>query len=101
MTATTVNDDGLKIGLTISALLHAAFFLFLYFGLPIFFTPLQEHHDRVPFEVVEIADITNTRTKEPAPEVKPPEPPPKPPEPKPEPKPAPPPAQALPQPKPE
>jgi outer membrane biosynthesis protein TonB len=49
----------------------------------------------VPFEIVEIADITNTRVEEPKPEVKPPEPPPKPAE-----KPQPQQLQALPQPKP-
>ncbi len=58
--------------------------LLLYFGLPHLMEPLPEHHDPVPFQIVEIADITNTRLKEPKPETKPPEQPPPPPEKKPE-----------------
>src|SRR5262249_40962138 len=68
--------------------------LLLYFGLPRLFPPLPSHHDPVPFEIVEIADITNTRIKEPEPQEKPPTPPPpKPEQTKQE-------QQALPQPKP-
>jgi outer membrane biosynthesis protein TonB len=60
---TTVNDDSLKNSLGISAGLHLCLMLFLYFGLPHIFTPLPSHHDPVPFEIVEIADITNTSIK--------------------------------------
>ncbi len=85
MIATTVNDDGLKGGLAASAVFHVSLLLFLYFGLPKLFTPLPEHHDPVSFEIVEIADLTNTRIKdEPTPAVQPTPPPPKP-EPKPQP----------------
>jgi outer membrane biosynthesis protein TonB len=97
MMATTVNDDSLKGGLALSAALHVLLFLFLYFGLPVLFTPLPEHHVPVPFEIVEIADITNTRLKDQEPK---PEPKPEPPPPKPEVKPQPAQVQALPQPKP-
>lgn len=98
MTPTTVNDDSLKNGLAASAVMHTLFFLFLYFGLPVIFKPLPTHHDAVPFEIVEIADITQTRPKEPTPEAKPPAP--EPPPPKPEVKPEPQQLQAPPQPKP-
>lgn len=75
----TVNDDGLKNSIAFSAMLHGAFMLFLYFGLPHLFKPLPSHHDPVPFEIVELADITNTRVKEePQEQQKPPAPPPKP-----------------------
>lgn len=79
MMATTVNDDGLKSGLLASGTLHALLFLFLYFGLPVIFTPPPMHHDPVPFEIVEVADITNTRIKDQdAAQPAPPPPPPKP-----------------------
>ena len=84
----TVNDDSLKTGLSVSAGLHLVLFLFLYFGLPIIFTPLPSHHDPVPFEIVTVADITNTRIKDEREPPKPPAPPPKP-EPKPQPRPQP------------
>jgi outer membrane biosynthesis protein TonB len=54
------------------------FFLFLYFGLPTLFKPLPEHHEPVPFEIVTIADITNTRIKDEQEPPKPPAPPPEP-----------------------
>lgn len=81
MPAATTNDEGLKNSLVGSALLHLAALLFLYFGLPHLMPPLPEHHDPVPFQIVEIADLTNTRIKdeEPPPTPKPPVPePPKP-----------------------
>ncbi len=61
MYKTTTNDDSLKNGLTVSGGLHLALFLFLYFGLPHLIPPLPAHHDPVPFEIVTLADITNTR----------------------------------------
>ncbi len=97
-TATTVSDQGLKNSFAVSALLHIFLLLFLYFGLPRLIPPLPSHHDPVPFQIVELAELTNTRLKEPEPQIKPPEPTPAPP-PKPEPpKPAQ--VQAMPQPKP-
>lgn len=80
MIATTVNDDSLKRCLVASAGIHIFFLLFLYFGLPVFYTLPPEHHAPVPFEIVTVADITNTRIKdqEPKPEPKPEPPPPKP-----------------------
>jgi outer membrane biosynthesis protein TonB len=57
----TVNDDNLKNGLTVSAGLHFAMFLFLFFGLPHLMPPLPEHHGPIPFDIVTIGDITNTR----------------------------------------
>lgn len=97
MIKTTVSDSSLKPSLVVSAGLHLAMFLFLYFGLPTIFTPPASRHPPVPFEIVEIADLTNTRVKEPELQTRPPEPPP----PKPENKPKPEQVQALPQPKPE
>ncbi len=75
---TTVNDDSLISSLAVSAGLHTLFLLFLYFGLPIIFRPLPSHHDPVPFEIVEIADLTNTRLEKPEEQEKPPAPPPAP-----------------------
>ena len=75
---TTVNDDSLKNSLAVSAGLHILFMLFLYFGLPVLFKPLPSHHDPVPFEIVEIADLTNTRVEKPEEQQKPPAPPPAP-----------------------
>jgi len=60
----TVNDDSLKNGLAVSAAFHFLLFLFLFFGLPHFLPPLPEHHEPVPFQIVTIADITNTRLKD-------------------------------------
>src|ERR1700743_1563237 len=79
----TTNDESLKNSLAVSSGLHLIALLFLYFGLPHLMSPLPEHHDPVPFEIVETADITNTRLKEPEPQTKPPEQPPPPPEKKP------------------
>jgi len=79
MKAATVNDDGLKSTLVASAVLHITLLLFLYLGLPKLWPPLPEHHEPVPFEIVELADITNTRIKdEPTPAMQPTPPPPKP-----------------------
>ncbi len=57
----TVNDNSLTRGLTASAGLHFLMFLFLVFGLPRLIPPLPAHHEPVPFEIVTIAEITNTR----------------------------------------
>jgi len=75
---TTVNDDSLKNSLGVSAGLHLALLLVLYIGLPHFLTPLPSHHDPVPFEIVELADLTNTRLEKPEEQQKPPAPPPAP-----------------------
>lgn len=87
MPVPTMNDDGMKNSLKVSAALHLAALLFLYFGLPHLMPPLPERHDPVPFQIVEIADLTNTRIKDEEPTPKPPAPEP----PKPEVKPTPPP----------
>lgn len=79
MPTPTMNDDGLKNSLIASAVAHLVALLFLYFGLPHLMPPLPEHHAPVPFQIVEIADLTNTRIKDEPPQPKPPEPePPKP-----------------------
>ncbi len=75
---TTTEEDSLKRWIYISAALHTALLLFLYFGLPHFAAPLPSPHMPVPFEIVEIADMTNTRVKPPEEAEKPPAPPPKP-----------------------
>lgn len=75
---TTSNDDNLRRGLGVSATLHLIALLLLYFGLPSLMKPLSTPFVPVPFEIVEIADITNTRVKEPEETPKPPAPPPKP-----------------------
>ncbi len=71
-------------------------FLFMVFGLPRLIPPLPSHHEPVPFEIVTIAEITNTRigdkedSRPPPPAATPPQPKPQPaPEPE-KPKPAPP-----------
>lgn len=80
--------------LVISTCLHVAMLLFVYFGLPSLFKPLPLTSPPVPLQIVEIADITNTRLRDnpdeatkPAPQPPPPKPTPpaesKPPEPKP------------------
>ena len=93
---TTVNDDSLKNGLTVSAGLHLVLFLFIFFGLPHLIPPLPAHHEPVPFTIVTLADITNTRVDQKPDEPKPPAPPP---QPQPKAQPAPPtPPQAQPQP---
>jgi outer membrane biosynthesis protein TonB len=84
----------LKNGLAVSAGLHVVMFIFLIFGLPHLIPPLPEHHEPVPFQIVEIADMTNTRVEEKQEMPKPPSPPP---QPQPKAQPAPP----VPQPKPE
>ena len=68
----TVNDDSLKNGLAVSAGLHTALFLFLYFGLPSLIKPLPVHHDPIPIEIVTVAELTNTKIKD---EQVPPQPP--------------------------
>ncbi|MFA5040588.1 MAG: hypothetical protein WC464_03020 [Bdellovibrionales bacterium] len=57
----TVNDHSLKESLTVSTGLHFLMFLFLYFGLPHIIPPLPAHHEPIPFDIVTIAEITNTR----------------------------------------
>jgi outer membrane biosynthesis protein TonB len=74
----TVNDDSLKNGLALSAALHLCLLLFLYFGLPSLFKPLPAHHEPIPFQIVTLADITNTRVKDEQETPKPPAPPPQP-----------------------
>ena len=94
--ATTVSDDTLRRNIGVSAALHFAVLLFLYFGLPVFVKPLPTPYVPIPIDIVDISDITNTRVKEQ------PEEPPKPPEPpKPEEKVAPPPPQPTPPPPPQ
>ena len=78
----TTNDDSLKNGLAVSGGLHVALFLFLYFGLPHLIKPLPVHHDPIPFQIVTVADLTNTKIKDDQEPPKPPAPPP-PPQPKP------------------
>ncbi|MGE3623178.1 MAG: cell envelope integrity protein TolA [Bdellovibrionales bacterium] len=73
----TVNDDSLRRSLGISAGLHIGVLLFLYFGLPVFLKPLPKPYVPIPIDIVDIAEITNTRVKEkPEDTPKPPEPPP-------------------------
>lgn len=74
MRTTTVNNDSFKNSLMASGFLHLLLILFLYFGLPQIFKPLPAHHEPVPFEIVEIADITNTRTKDQEEKPQPPQP---------------------------
>jgi len=97
MYVATINDNSLKNSLKVSAGLHIMLFLLLFFGLPHLMPPLPEHHDPVPFEIVTVADITNTRIKDDSEPQKQPAPPPKP-EPQ---KPAPAPPQPAPQPTPQ
>jgi len=73
----TLKDQGLRKSLTVSAALHLAVLLFLYFGLPHFYAPLPEPSVPVPFTIVNIAEMTNTRIKK-MEEPKAPPPPPKP-----------------------
>ncbi|MER2519115.1 MAG: hypothetical protein ABTQ34_00305 [Bdellovibrionales bacterium] len=96
MIRTTVNDERLKTFLAVSAGLHLLFMLSFYIGLPVFFPPITPPHQPVPFEIVEIAEITNTRIKEPEQQEQPPTPPPPPPQPKAEPTPPPQPPQPKP-----
>jgi len=93
----TVNDDSLKNGLSVSAALHLLMLLFLYFGLPHLIPPLPAHHEPIPFQIVTLADLTNTRVDEKPEEPKPPAPPPQP-QPKAQPVPTPPQPQEKPQP---
>ncbi len=75
---TTRNDDGMRRSLGISTGLHIAAILFLYFGLPSLMKPLATPSVPVPFEIVELAEITNTRVKEQEEIPQPPQPQPKP-----------------------
>jgi outer membrane biosynthesis protein TonB len=75
---TMKDDESLRKSLVVSGTLHLAALLFLYFGLPHFYKPLPAPFVPVPFEIVEIADITNTRIKQEQEPPKPPAPPPKP-----------------------
>ena len=79
-----MNDDGLKKSLITSAVFHLVALLFLYFGLPHLMPPLPTPHNPVSFQIVEIAELTNTRIKDEEPTPKPPQPEPPPPQPKPE-----------------
>jgi outer membrane biosynthesis protein TonB len=74
----TVTDDSLKNSLSVSAGLHICMFLLMYFGLPHLIPPLPSHHEPVPFEIVTVAELTNTRIKPEIEEQKPPAPPPQP-----------------------
>ena len=47
----------------LSALAHLLLLLIFTFGLPQFFKPLPEPYQPIPFEIVDIAEITNTRTR--------------------------------------
>ena len=78
MMETTVTDDGMKKSITVSAGFHLILMLFMYFGLPSLLKPPPIHHDPVPFEIVDIAELTNTRVKEKEEQPQPPAPPPKP-----------------------
>ncbi len=84
MPAPTMNDDGLKKSLTVSAVAHVVALLFLYFGLPHLMPPLPVPHTPVSFQIVEISDLTNTRVKDEEPVEKKAEPEPPKPQPKPE-----------------
>jgi outer membrane biosynthesis protein TonB len=97
MPAPTINDESLKNSLMASAAVHLILLLLFYFGLPRLMPPLPSLHEPVPFEIVEIADLTNTRVKEPEIQ-KPPAPEPPKPQPKPEQAVTPPPVEAKPQP---
>lgn len=74
----TITNDSLNRSIGLSAALHLAVFLLLYFGLPHFMPPLPVPAQPIPFEIVEIADITNTRIKEKEEQPAPPAPPPAP-----------------------
>ncbi len=75
---TTNNNDHMRQSLVVSTTLHIALLLFLYFGLPSFYKPLPIISPQVPFQIVEIADLTSTRLQEPEQQTKPPAPEPKP-----------------------
>ena len=75
-----MNDANLRHSLIISGTLHLVALLVLYFGLPTLFrAPPPEQWKPIPFEIVEIGAITNTRIMKEAEE---PQEPPKPPPPK-------------------
>lgn len=57
----TINDDELKRNLTWSAALHFCMFLLLFFGLPHIIPPPAAHRGPIPFDIVTIGEITNTR----------------------------------------
>jgi type IV secretory pathway VirB10-like protein len=78
MIVTTVNDNGMKNSLAVSTALHIFLLILLYVGLPVLFQPPFERHDPVPFEIVDISELTNTRVKPPDEKVQPPAPAPKP-----------------------
>ncbi len=77
MIRATVNDDSMQTTLVASVILHIVLLLFIYFGLPVLMKPISEPHPPVPFEIVTLAELTNTRVDKPE-EPKPPAPPPKP-----------------------
>lgn len=74
---TAMDDPTLRYSLIISASLHVVALLLLYFGLPnLFRPPPPEEWRPIPFEIVDIGAITNTRVqKEPEEPKEPPKPP--------------------------
>ncbi len=60
----TTGVGELRNSLAVSATLHLAALLLLYFGLPKLFKPLPPISRPIPFEIVDIAAITNTRIKD-------------------------------------
>ncbi|MDD3370809.1 MAG: hypothetical protein PHE27_03165 [Alphaproteobacteria bacterium] len=57
----TVNDHNLKGGMIVSVVLHGLMFFFLLFELPKIVPPLPPHRGPIPFDIVTIGEITNTR----------------------------------------
>ena len=74
----TSQNDSMRRSVGVSASMHIVLLLLLYFGLPSIMKPLPVPSNPVPFEIVDIADMTNTSVKPKPEEPKPPEPPPKP-----------------------
>ncbi|MDD3288033.1 MAG: hypothetical protein PHX43_03390 [Alphaproteobacteria bacterium] len=76
ISASEVFDNSLNRNLIISAVLHVALLLVLYFGLPDLFKPPPGMiHPIVPIDIVDIGEITNTRIQSKTEEAaKPPEP---------------------------
>ncbi|MDD4615708.1 MAG: hypothetical protein PHW76_01115 [Alphaproteobacteria bacterium] len=57
----TVHDDRLRGGLFVSVGLHTLAFVFLLIELPKMVPPLPDHHNPIPFDIVTIGEITNTK----------------------------------------
>jgi len=74
----TSQNDSMRRSVGVSAGMHVLILLFLYFGLPSLMKPLPTPSNPVPFEIVDIADLTNTSVNPKPEEPKPPAPPPKP-----------------------